>query len=372
MARSFGGVQIGLIICILGLSTVFRPRQAEAQDTTLYPIGDGTVYGCALDEWGYYPVEIYSDGDFYELNFRKTIKRLKKIAKSLRRQINIATWWGDDQATIAALNEQLAQALYLRSEITNCWNQIPPGSSGSGGGGGSTPPSNSGEACSIVGNNAELNSNIINGSVCSVGNSPVVELQLLNQAGSEIGGCTGTAVTQRTVITAAHCLVDGIYGVRVVTGSKNIKATAFYASPYFEAPGNASLEVGDLGVVIVGQDLGTRTVSMLGSNTLQAGMSGIIGGYGLDDNGNYGTLRAGYMTIAQVTSNSIVSYYNGSGSNTCSGDSGGPFFVQVGSEWVLAGVTSNGTLENCGAGDESRFANITASINKNFIAQHLQ
>ena len=63
------------------------------------------------------------------------------------------------------------------------------------------------------------------------------------------------------------------------------------------------------------------------------------------------------MTVDRVDTNFIYAVFDGTGSNTCNGDSGGPVFLQEGDTWTIAGVTAGGDTENCLSGT-SDFANL--------------
>ena len=87
-----------------------------------------------------------------------------------------------------------------------------------------------------------------------------------------------------------------------------------------------------------------------------------IFGFGFTENGvvGLGTLRSGEMRVEETDTNHILAIFDGSGSNTCSGDSGGPALAQNGSgAWGIIGITSTGTVEGCGVGDESIFTNLS-------------
>ena len=86
----------------------------------------------------------------------------------------------------------------------------------------------------------------------------------------------------------------------------------------------------------------------------------MIAGYGVDENDRSGRFQAGTMTVSGVRDRFIDTEFNGEGSNTCSGDSGGPFLVHTGSEWALAGVTSGGDTVDCLSGN-SDFARLRNS-----------
>ena len=88
-----------------------------------------------------------------------------------------------------------------------------------GGGGGGTPTAPApptglpaGSACGALGS-AAPSLDILNGTACSAEVSAVVLLNMRDKDGFGAGACSGTVISQRAILTAAHCL-DG--DVRIV------------------------------------------------------------------------------------------------------------------------------------------------------------
>lgn len=369
-----------LIITILALIFTL-PQTALSQTEVVEPFADG-FYACLTytyedGESGTELVRYWGQNDYGRaLRFNKVIRILTRRVRRLDRKITRLTNRGASEARIARLqarhdkfNGRLSGATACRDGgDTGGVSPTPTPTPNPGGGGGEE---NTGVPCAVVGDNSSLSAKIINGNQCTIGNSGVLELIMYN-GNQEAGGCSGTAISSRAVLTAAHCLNEGVTSVQVKTGSGTFTATSFAYHSGYDPNGNyPNDEINDIGIVHVGVDLPVQIFGLLTSDDLVTGETMIIGGYGITESGNPDGLRAGYMTLAQKTDFGIVANYDGTYSNTCSGDSGGPVFVKRGDSWVIAGTTSWGQIQECTAGDESHFAKVSYASNLAFIGEQV-
>ena len=249
---------------------------------------------------------------------------------------------------------------------------------GSGGNSGGLEEVFTGTACEVVTEDQLLLgrpiARIIQGEECRYDSSPIVELLMLDRFSRVVSRCSGTVVSSRGIITAAHCFGDGssypVTSVRIVNGNEVYSSSTFGAHPSWPAD-SQDLQINDVAVVVADQDLPVTPFKLLPSTSaLSAGERVLIAGHGFTENLIAQGLRAGFMTLNSYDRESLIALFDGTGSNTCSGDSGGPLFVYRSGTWFLAGVTSNGDNQVCGVdgrGDVSRWARINSGSNIDFV-----
>lgn len=364
LTTQFRGLMSRNLILFL-FSGFFFLSVSSVKAESLVPFVENNRYACWQDQYGTALVRMR---DYSLLQFSSLIRKTTSEIRKLERRLVRLTKRGATAGRRDRLQARIDKLKRFRTELRNCRNGTLPGQAPTKPTPPTPPPSSSDAPCDVAGDQAGVATRIINGTACKVGNSPVVELKLM-ASGKEVGWCSGTALTKRAVLTAAHCLTDGVTSVTVYGGGTSRTSSAFFYHPGYDPYGD---ETNDIGVVLLSGDLPTRTISLISASaSFTPGEKAIIAGYGLDERGKSGTLKAGTMTVERATSYGILSSFNGSGSNSCSGDSGGPYLVKRSGQWVIGGTTSWGIKENCSAGDKSYFTNIASPSNQNFIKQYV-
>ena len=193
-----------------------------------------------------------------------------------------------------------------------------------------------------------------------------------NNAGS---WCSGTLIGCQTFLTAAHCVEDDSNPARywVFLQHGGIRSvTSIHSHPSYSSAGFPEHDVAvlKLGAPVTGiTPTALNTVSSPGF-----GLSGQIAGFGQTSGsaGDYGIKRFG-----QIETRDCSGLFSGLGnqelvcwrfsspvgapgddSNTSNGDSGGPLFLEIGGQEVVAGITSGGTSSSCEATDNSYDTNV--------------
>ncbi len=204
-----------------------------------------------------------------------------------------------------------------------------------------------------------VNKRIINGTGCGSIRSAIVKISIVALPDT-LGTCSGVVISPRRVLTAGHCFARA-RGARaaVEINGDLFAAQAVSIHPNYEVSEIVGAIFNDVAVLRFATDL-PAPVAQLSPLTVRAGDPIVIAGFGTTGGSDVSReIRSGEMLVSETTSNHILAQYSGEGSNTCTGDSGGPALVESeNGNLVVQGILSTGTDEGCGVGDTSVFQRI--------------
>jgi secreted trypsin-like serine protease len=186
-------------------------------------------------------------------------------------------------------------------------------------------------------------------------------------------GCSGTLIAPSVVLSAGHCasVADRVFFGTNVSGQGTIINVA---EPKRHPDYNKATDKNDLLLLLLEKPSKVTPRKIAKVATIRSAQVGRAVGFGaVDANGmvGYGTKRQVDVPIATPDCAGVVdgaSDKSAYGCHTslelvagkplleqdsCSGDSGGPFYVRSGSSWQLAGATSRssrGSTHTCGDG----------------------
>lgn len=211
---------------------------------------------------------------------------------------------------------------------------------------------------------------IVNGEPAAASFMPSVVALVINFPGFRQAFCSGTLVSKRWVVTAAHCVDTASIPARAPIGvlfGSNVSDAGAIVVPVVsrmqhpnyvgsDTPPGTLADYYDIGLVQLAADAPVAPALMIRPEqvgpSFRTGGEVLIMGFGLTDPANTNSSGVKYEGRTELRSvgDSEIYINSVSGSTTCSGDSGGPTFVDIGqagnADYRLIGVTSRGA-EGC-------------------------
>jgi secreted trypsin-like serine protease len=204
-----------------------------------------------------------------------------------------------------------------------------------------------------------------------IGGEPTSDFQECVAVGNDdYFGCTGTLVAPQVVVTAGHCAAAGIstrifIGDDVTSEGPIIRVQEAITHPGYR-PGGGADPYDDLTVLILTQAIeieGVKPAPICSLPALMSATTVMLVGYGTTETGGvegYGIRRKVRVGIASEDSGFGARYETefvagamNLDRDSCTGDSGGPAYIEVDGHFQLAGATSRGTRSagrTCGDG----------------------
>lgn len=206
-----------------------------------------------------------------------------------------------------------------------------------------------------------LNARVYGGESCDQSaRSPVVLLQALGSDGRVYGSCTAGLVTLDDYVTSAHCLLTPYvaaqkFGVSIVamvasvggTQGEVIYSSNFKMHPLYNGAAGSRYDIA-MGTLSKVPNPPIGPLPVLISEPTIPGSKITAFGYGTNNDGQVGELKAADFKISTLENGNLVVRGDGK-SSICPGDSGGPA-IYISSQGIstIAGVNSFGNPDESG------------------------
>lgn len=216
---------------------------------------------------------------------------------------------------------------------------------------------------------------IIQGTITPVKSVPVAKIIGRDSEGSYL--CSGVLISPTVVLTASHCIADKASDMSVYIRGSYRSVSKFRIHPNAHESSSTGFIYNDVALLYLRRSVSGAYYSILNTHKSTPGDVMMIYGYGVDENERQGTLKQGTMVVDSVTNAFVFANYDGSTSNTCSGDSGGPAIVSYldgegQTRTGVVGITSGGENADCSVGDHSYFANIQNTSTMRFLKRNVE
>lgn len=191
---------------------------------------------------------------------------------------------------------------------------------------------------------------------------PAAQFPTVGQVGDATGVfCTGTLIAPNVVLCAAHCAADdkGAQAIKdnegcFILGGVTYATRKIVIHPTYKGfVGDVDGQY-DVSLLVLASPVPNITPTLLYRKTPATGTTLTIAGFGelgtgaSGGNGNFpanGTIQTGTTTLERITSTFLHWNFDPGESDTASGDSGGPAFIDENGVRYIAGITSGGTGE---------------------------
>ena len=185
--------------------------------------------------------------------------------------------------------------------------------------------------------------------------------------------CSGVLIAHHKVLTAAHCINEMTFSGKVAVTGSEYRAVKIVKHPQFRFDGKVFHH--DIAVLTIENDLAIDPAQFDSSVTPSVDERIHIYGFRLtskkDEIMSNLQLRGGSMVASSIDGEFIHAKFDGTGHNSCVGDSGGPVFIERNGSFWLVGLVSSGTRKDCGAGDTSVFTLLGTEENLKFWQEQL-
>lgn len=228
-------------------------------------------------------------------------------------------------------------------------------SCGGGGGGGDSAANSSG--CNAF--------RVLNGSQCSSDSLPVVSLELTSSAGRGI--CTGTIISNDTVLTAAHCAANLQSALAVHDRGTQFASAAIQNPLYSFDP--IAFDIALITFPNIATNFGLSPARFQLTKRLSKGDVVKVVGYGQDGTSSLenGNPRGTELEVREIVPGISLTVFDDSNAGVCFGDSGAAITLNGSVVGTVHGGLNIRQPGSCAVGNVNIFTDMQTKGNVEFI-----
>lgn len=206
---------------------------------------------------------------------------------------------------------------------------------------------------------------VLNGEQCFSDSLPVVSLRI--RRGAQEAGCTGTIISNDTVLTAAHCVANS-QGAQAIHDRGTQSATSGAINPLYDFDSTA-FDTAILRFPNIASNFRVTPAKILISRRIAVGDKVKVVAYGSDgtpslENGNP---RGAELTIQGINSGLIGTVFDDGSKGVCFGDSGAAITLNGQIVGTVHGGINLPNVGSCASGNVNIFTDMQIKGNAEFV-----